>query len=84
MLARIKRRLCSSASVAHPIQMEPRNPRPGDHLLDTYFPHADEETRERARDILRKYAVLMVRFGTKLEEEAGSPDSPDGADGVIL
>ncbi len=43
--------------------------RPGDGLLDKYLPDADEETRERARDAFRRYALLLVRLGTKIDED---------------
>ncbi len=43
--------------------------RPGDGLLDKYFPDADEETREAARDAFRRYALLLVRLGTKIDED---------------
>ena len=39
---------------------------PGDGLLDRYLPDADEETRERAREAFREYALLLLRIGERL------------------
>lgn len=51
--------------------------RPGDLLLDRYFPNADEETRERAREGFRRYALLLIKIGERLEREAAAAtDSP--------
>ncbi len=59
--------------------------RPGDLLLDRFFPDADVETRERAREVLRAYARILLRLGTRLHEDAlHLPDSQERGDGVIL
>ena len=60
----------------------PSERRPGDLLLDRYFPDADEETRERAREAFRRYALLLYRLGTKIEEQQRHSTPPDS--GVIL
>lgn len=52
--------------------------RPGDFLLDRFFPDTDEDTRERAREAFREYALILLRLGERIEEatrEAGSLDS---------
>ncbi len=41
-------------------------PRPGDYLLNRYFPDADPETRERARETFREFARVLEELG---EEE---------------
>ena len=69
----------------HPMSNPSR--RPGDRLLDKYFPDADEATREAARDAFRKYAVLLVRWGARIEKEEGlscGDDSTHSGGGVIL
>ena len=43
--------------------------RPGDLILDRYLSDADEETRERAREALRRFAMLLVRIGERIETE---------------
>ena len=37
--------------------------RPGDLLLDRYFPDDDIETRERAREAFREFAGILEAFG---------------------
>ncbi len=67
--------------------MNDRPRRPGDGLLDKYFPDADEATREAARDAFRKYALLLVRLGTKIDEDMRrqeQTDSTNRGSGVIL
>ena len=63
--------------------MEPAKKRAGDVLLDRYFPNADEETRERAREAFRDFAHFLLRIGERLEREAqdaaGSTELPSGA-----
>lgn len=52
--------------------------RPGDFLLNRYFPGADEATRERAREAFRAFALLLLRIGERIAiDEALSPDSPE-------
>ena len=66
---------------------ESKNPQPGDHLLNKYFPDADNETRERAREAFRKYALILLRLGTKIEQEMlreQGNDSQNRDNGVIL
>jgi hypothetical protein len=55
--------------------MEKPKRRPGDLLLDRYFPNADEETRERAREGFRRYALLLIKIGERLEREEAEADS---------
>ena len=43
--------------------------RPGDVLLDHYFPDADEETRERAREAFRDFAHFLLRIGERIAAE---------------
>jgi len=67
--------------------MNDRPRRPGDGLLDKYLPDADQATREAAREAFRKYALLLVRLGTKIEEDMRrrqQADSTDTHSGVIL
>ncbi len=59
---------------------EPKPRRPGDLLLNRYFPDADEETRERARKAFAEYGLLLARIGTNIlgnrenpPEEAPAP-----------
>lgn len=52
--------------------------RPGDLILDRYLPDADEATRERAREVLRGYALFLIAIGERIESEALS-DSPEPA-----
>lgn len=40
--------------------------RPGDLLLDRYFPHADHETRERARQAFLEYARVLEKLGESI------------------
>jgi len=52
--------------------------RPGDLILDRYLPEADEETRERAREVLRAHALLLIGIGERIEAEmAQAGDSPE-------
>lgn len=62
------------------------NPRPGDRLLDRYFPDADQETRERARDAFREYGVVLLRLGERIihAQELAANDSRDQAKGAII
>lgn len=46
-----------------------REKRPGDLLLDRYFPDADEETRESARERFREFALLLVQIGERVNRE---------------
>lgn len=56
----------------------PKSRRPGDLILDRYLPDADEETRERAREVLRTHALHLIRIGERIEAEmAQAEDSPD-------
>ena len=43
--------------------------RPGDLLLDRYLPDADEETRERAREAFRIYAMHLISIGERLQDK---------------
>jgi len=43
--------------------------RPGDLILDRYLPDADEATRERAREVLRRYALHLIRIGERVARE---------------
>lgn len=53
--------------------------KPGDGILDRYMPNADEETRERAREVLRHYALHLIRLGERVlaEEERAAADSTE-------
>jgi hypothetical protein len=52
--------------------------RPGDLLIDHFFPDADEQTRERARDMLRAWAAFLIRMGDRLvPSEDRQEDSPE-------
>ena len=57
--------------------------RPGDLLLDRYFPHADKETRERAREAFRKYALLLYKIGKKLDAEERRDSTEESASAII-
>jgi len=63
--------------------MEPAKKRAGDVLLERYFPDADEETRERAREAFRDFAFFLLRMGERLEldepGEVGSTKCRPGA-----
>ena len=53
-------------------------PRPGDLILDRYFPDANEEERDRARAALREWAALLIRIGERLRLASGDGlDSPE-------
>lgn len=56
---------------------EPSDRKPGDILLDTYFPDADTETRERAREAFLRLGLIWLRWGNKIEQGqvAGNEDS---------
>jgi hypothetical protein len=43
--------------------------RPGDLILDRYFPDASEEAREQAREDFRKLTALFLKIGDRLERE---------------
>jgi hypothetical protein len=45
------------------------NRRPGDLIIDHYLPEADEETREVAREMLRAWAIFLIRLGERIEPE---------------
>ena len=51
--------------------------KPGDLILDRYLPNATSEAREEAREVLRKHALLLIRWGerTLFERAANSPES---------
>jgi hypothetical protein len=50
--------------------------KPGDVLLDRYFPKADPDTREQAREAFRAYAGHLVRIGERiLHQEKQAADS---------
>lgn len=52
--------------------------RPGDLLLDRYFPNADQETRERARKAFLEYARVLEKLGESiLARERDSRDSEE-------
>lgn len=59
--------------------MDPNKPsRAGDLILDRYLPDADEETRERAREALRAWALVLIRIGERIaEEQSPGVDSPE-------
>jgi len=60
----------------HGSMAEPKR-RPGDLLLDRYFPDADKETREAARAQFGQFAEAIFRVGVRLaHEEATAADSP--------
>jgi hypothetical protein len=59
--------------------MDNANRRPGDLILDRYLPDADEETRERARDALRQWALMLIRIGERVsDEQSTGPVAPGG------
>ena len=51
--------------------------KPGDLILDRYLPKATPEAREEAREVLRKHALLLIRWGEQalLGQVANSPES---------
>lgn len=59
--------------------------RPGDFLLDKYFPDADEVTRERAREAFRDFAQFLFRMGERLsEDERPERDSTELHEGAKI
>ena len=48
------------------IKMKAQYSRSGDYLLDKYFPNADSETRELAREAFGRYAEILERLGEKI------------------
>ncbi len=51
---------------------------PGDVILNRYLPDASEEARADAREKLRAFALLMIRIGSRLEDEGyAGGDSPE-------
>jgi hypothetical protein len=48
-------------------------PKPGDLLLDRYFPDADEVTRESARNAFRDFAAFILGIGERLITDENQP-----------
>jgi hypothetical protein len=63
---------------------KPSERQPGDLILDRILPDADEETRERAREALAKYALALYRLGDRIERAKGADDSPKSGGRPIL
>lgn len=56
---------------------KPTQSRPGDFLLDRYFPGAKGEAREEARAQIKRFVRALVRVATRLaHEERVGADSP--------
>jgi len=55
----------------------PKPRQPGDLILDRYLPDADDETRERAREVLRRYTLLLIRIGRDMRADLGTTDSSE-------
>jgi hypothetical protein len=50
---------------------------PGDFLLDRFFPDADRETREAAREEFQSFLKTLLEVTTAIaERECAEPDSP--------
>jgi len=61
------------------------NRKPGDALLDRYFPDADEATRERAREAFRDFAFFLLRMGERLaQDEQPAAHSTEVQPGAII
>jgi len=54
--------------------------RPGNLILDRYLPDADDETRERARDALRQFAMVLLGIGERLHVEQSTAPEPTEED----
>ncbi len=65
--------------------MDAPNKKPGDYLLDKYFPDADKETRESARGAFRDFASFLLRMGDRLEADGyGDSDSTNPDTGATI
>jgi hypothetical protein len=51
------------------------NQRPGDLLLNRFFPEADHETREQAREAFRAHGLALLRLGHRIEQAQAAADS---------
>lgn len=60
--------------------MRPNTRRPGDLLLDRYLPDASAEDRERAREVFRAHALLLIRMGERVMREQDSGAFKDSED----
>lgn len=59
--------------------------RPGDYLLDRYFPNEPEEVRERVRERLQEYARWLIRVAKENSKPAAHlEDSPSGSTGDTM
>jgi hypothetical protein len=59
--------------------------KPGDFLLDKYFPDADEATREKAREAFRDFAHFLLRIGERLSaDDAPASDSTGTDEGATI
>lgn len=76
MRHRIECPLRQIMSVPHAVRMDSER-QPGDLIIDRYLPNADAQTREEARDVLRKHALLLVRIGERIMADIPDDDSPD-------
>ena len=65
------------------LQPAPRG-RPGDLIIDRYLPDASPEDRERAREVLREYALLLIRMGDRImrDNEASPPGKGKEGEGL--
>jgi len=59
--------------------------KPGDFLLERYFPNADAELRERARVALIAYGRHLRRLGTQLAtaDRAAGEEPASPTDGML-
>jgi hypothetical protein len=62
----------------------PSKRQPGDLILDRILPDADEETRERTREALARYALALYRLGDRIERARSADDSPKSGGRPIL
>lgn len=62
----------------------PREPKPGDAILDRYMPDADEATREQARENLRRFARALLRIAIRQTREELEADSRKLAEGATI
>jgi len=53
-----------------------KNRRPGDVLLEQYFPNADEATREIVRERFSRLANIIYRIFVRLAREQDSEEEP--------
>lgn len=59
------------------LQPAPRR-RPGDLIIDRYLPGVSLEDRERAREVLREHALLLIRMGERIMRDEECPSDQTG------